>query len=47
MITKIRANKMLIQRVIVNGSSINKTGDLKPFAGVINVIGENKYIFEY
>ena len=46
MIIKIKANKMLIQRVKVNGSSINKAEDLKPVAGVMNVIGENKYISE-
>ena len=38
---------MLIQRLTVNGSSINKTDDLNPFAGVMNVIGEKEYIFEY
>ena len=37
---------MLIQRLIVNGSSINKTDDFNPFAGVMNVIGVNEYIFE-
>ena len=38
---------MLIQSVAVNGSSINKTDDWNPFAGVMNVIGEKEYIFEY
>ena len=38
---------MLIQRLTVNGSSIDKTDDFNPFAGVVNVIGEKKYIFEY
>ena len=36
---------MLIQRLTVNGSNINKTDDLNPLALVINVIGENEYIF--
>ena len=38
---------MLIQRLIVNGSSINKTDDFNPFGGVMNVSGEKEYIFEY
>ena len=38
---------MLIQRLAVNGSSINKTDDFNLFADVINVIGVIEYIFEY
>ena len=38
---------MLIQREIVNGSRINRKENFKLFAGVINVSGENEYIFEY
>ena len=38
---------MLNQRVAVNGSSINKIENFKLIAGVMNVIDENEYIFEY
>ena len=43
----IRANKILNQSESVNGSSINKIDDFKPIAGVMNVAGVIKYIFEY
>ena len=42
-----RENIMLIQSETVNGLSINKTWELKPFARVMNVTGEKKYIFAY
>ena len=38
---------MLIQRLTLNGLSIDKTDDFNPFAGVMNVIGKKLYIFEY
>ena len=38
---------MLIQIETVNGSSINKTWELKSGLRVMNVIGENEYIFAY
>ena len=38
---------MLIQSEIVNGSSINKTWELKSGARVMNVIGVNRYNFAY
>ena len=38
---------MLIQSEIVNGSSINKTWELKSGARVMNITGENEYNFAY